>query len=127
MVKEGFFKVSQTGGSYVVAYFFNPVTKEEYSKCVRDYDYADCSRDDDELYHMEINENVRKQWLHHHGCILIGDTVKVVKGRKIPTGTIARVVKYGEFRDRYGRVQTKYLYFEDGTRTSVSNCILYNE
>ena len=40
--------------------FFNPCTLEEYSKCVRDYDYMDCSRDDDEAYYMEIDKNAER-------------------------------------------------------------------
>ena len=49
---EGFFKVKQSGGSYVVAVFYNPYTGETRSECVRDYDYGDCSRDNDELYNQ---------------------------------------------------------------------------
>lgn len=59
-MENGFYKVAQTGGTYVVATFYNPETGDMKSKCVRDYDYSDCSRDDDELYYMEINEDVRK-------------------------------------------------------------------
>ena len=96
-IKEGFYKVSQSGGTYVTATFFNPCTLEEYSKCVRDYDYADCSRDDDELYYMDIDKNAERAWKHHNGEILWGDEVKVVKGRKVPIGTIANDA---ELRDR---------------------------
>ena len=49
---QGFFKVDQRGGSYVVAQFYNPDTGETRSECVRDYDYGDCSRDKDDLYDM---------------------------------------------------------------------------
>ena len=42
-IKEGFYKVCQSGGTYVTATFFNPCTLEEYTQCVRDYDYSDCS------------------------------------------------------------------------------------
>ena len=62
---EGFFKVNQSGGSYVTAEFYNPTTGETRSECVRDYDYGDCSRDNDELYNMPIDKEVRTLWLAH--------------------------------------------------------------
>lgn len=57
---KGFYKVAQNGGCYISATFYNPDTKEVVSCCVRDYDYADCSRDNDELYYIEIDEEVKK-------------------------------------------------------------------
>ena len=84
MLEDRFYKIGQSGGTYVVAYFFNPVTKEYKSECVRDYDYSDGSRDNDELYRMEINEEAKREWLHFSGIPCIGDTVEVYKGRKIP-------------------------------------------
>lgn len=123
-MENKFYKVAQEGGSYVVAYFFNPVTKEEKSCCVRDYDYFDCSRDKDELYYMAIDENVRKIYMHFHGIILVGDTVEIVRGRKIPHGTVAKVVKIYDWRDCYGRTQATYAVFEDGRKTNINNCKL---
>ena len=102
---EGFFKVKQSGGSYVVAVFYNPYTGETRSECVRDYDYGDCSRDNDELY-------------------LAGDTVEVFKGRKVPKGTIATVKSIRPYYDRYGRWVADYAYFTDGQRTNIENCRL---
>lgn len=124
MIRKGFFKVAESGGSYVVDTFYNPDTKEVYTECVRDYDYNDCSRDKDELYHMAIDEDARRAWLHDSGVILKGDTVKVVKGRKIPVGTVAEVVNIYDWRDRYGRVQTTYAVFADGRETNINNCVL---
>lgn len=121
---DGFYKVHQTGGSYIVATFYNPDTKETIEKCVRDYDYADCSRDNDELYFMQINESIKSQWLHDKGIILVGDTVEVFKGRKIPIGTIAKVVDKKPYRDRYGREQAIYLYLDNGQKTNENNCKL---
>lgn len=123
-LEKGFYKVAQTGGNYVVATFYNPDTKEEISKCVRDYDYSDCSRDNDELYFMPIDENVKIEWLHGKGVILIGDKIKVVKGRKVPIGTISEVIDKRDFKDRYGRVQGTYLYLENGMKTNENNCEL---
>ena len=122
MFENRFYKVGQEGGSYVVAYFFNPVTKEQDSKCVRDYDYSDGSRDNDELYYMPIDEDARRAWWRHNGIISVGDTVEVFKGRKIPVGTVAKVERLYDWRDRYGRIQTTYAVFEDGRKTSTDNC-----
>lgn len=121
---NGFYKVEQSGGSYVVAIFYNPETKEVKTKCVRDYDYADCSRDDDELYHMEINEDARRAYLHNNGLIIKGDKVEVVKGRKVKIGTIATITAIKPIYDKYHRWVADYVYFEDGQRTNVNNCRL---
>ncbi len=122
--ENGFYKVGQSGGSYVVAYLFNPETKEEKSFCVRDYDYCDCSRDNDDLYNLPINEEVRRLYLRHHGIISAGDTVRVVKGRKIPIGTVATVERIYDWRDAYGRIQTVYAVFTNGLKTNINNCVL---
>ena len=121
---EGYYKVAQDGGTYIVATFYNPDTKDSFTKCVRDYDYSDCSRDNDELYYMPINEEVRRMYLNHNGIICIGDTVKVVKGRKVPIGTIATVKELRPWKDSYGRTQTVYAILDNGMKTSVTNCIL---
>ena len=123
----GFFKVGEDGGTYVVACFYNPTTHETFTKCVRDYDYSDCSRDDDELYYMPINQDARRQWLHHLGEILEGDTVEVVKGRKVPIGTTGIVKAKKPFYDKYGRCQAIYVYLDNGYRTNESNCVLVKE
>lgn len=121
---EGFAKIGMSGGMYVVAKFYNPSTKELKSLCVRDYEYADCSRDIDELYYMPINEEVRSQWRHDQNIIQVGDMVQVVKGRKLRIGKVATVKAIKHWHDCYGRCQTTYLYFTDGTRTSIDNCVL---
>ena len=117
-----FRKVSQTGGTYVTALFVDPETWETKSVCVRDYDYDDCSRDNDELYYMEIDREAEELYRKHLNIVAVGDTVEVVKGRKIPHGTIAKVAKVYDWKDCYGRVQTRYAVFEDGRKTSVYNC-----
>ena len=121
-MENKFYKVGQDGGTFIVAYFFNPVTKEHYSECVRDYDYSDCSRDNDELYYMPIDEEAAHEYRKFCGVVSVGDTVRVVKGRKIPLGTVAKVVRTYVYRDKYGRYVTTYAVFEDGRKTSVSNC-----
>ena len=123
---NGYFKVAETSGCYCTAIFFNPTTKDYKSICTRDYDYSDCSRDNDELYYAPINEDIRKEYLHFCGCILVGDTVEVFKGRKVPVGTIGTVVKKFDYKDNYGRVQATYVVFADGQKTNIANCRLVN-
>ena len=122
MLENKFYKVNQTGGSYVVALFVNPVTWKSYTVCVRDYDYSDCSRDNDELYHMPIDEEAADAWRKHIGIVEAGDTVKVVKGRKVPLGTVAKVTRVYDYKDRYGRVVAVYAVLDNGQKTSVYNC-----
>lgn len=121
---EGFKKVAQSGGSYVVATFYNVLTGETKTACVRDYDYSDCSRDNDELYNMPIDEEVRRLWLHSQGHILEGDTVEVVKGRKVKIGTVGKVTGKRDIKDRYGRLVAVYVILDTGESTNVANCIL---
>ena len=123
-IREGFYKVEEHGGTFVTATFFNPDTKEEYSACVRDYDYADCSRDDDEAYYAPIDEDVKKIWKRHHGEIQIGDKVRVVKGRKIPHGTVGTVKAIYPYYDCYHRWIADYAYFVEGGKTNIQNCVL---
>lgn len=123
-MEQRFRKVGQTGGSYVVATFVDTDTWETKSMCVRDYDYADCSRDRDDLYYMPIDEEAAELWRKHRGVIAKGDTIKVVKGRKVAHGTIAKVADVYDWKDRYGRVQATYAVFEDGQKTNVNNCII---
>ena len=122
MLENKFYKVNQTGGSYVVALFVNPISWESYTVCVRDYDYADCSRDNDELYYMPIDEEAANAWRKHIGIVEAGDTVKVVKGRKVPLGTVAKVTRVYDYKDRYGRVVAVYAVLDNGMKTSVNNC-----
>ena len=119
---DGFKKVAQDGGTYVVATFYNPETKEVKTKCVRDYDYADCSRDDDDLYCMPIDEQACRDYKHYCGMILQDDLVEVVKGRKVPIGTQGRVVKIRQVNDRYGRWVADYVDLDNGYSTNVANC-----
>jgi len=124
MLENKFYKVSHEGGTFVTATFYNPVTNEVNSCCVRDYDYADGSHDNDELYYMEINEEARRAFLHSRGIILEGDTVRVVKGRTIEHGFIGTVRKICDFNDRYGRWVATYAYFVEGGKINVANCEL---
>ena len=124
MFENRFYKVSHTGGTYVTGMFFNPVTGEEKSELLRDYDYSDCSRDNDELYYMPIDEEVRTAWLHTRGVILVRDQAKVVKSRTIEHGFVGTIRAIHDFTDRYGRTQATYLYFTDGRKINKNNCEL---
>lgn len=120
---EGFYKVvPNNGGTYITAVFFNPTTKEIRDKCVRDYDYSDCSRDNDELYYMPVNQEVRRQYLRFIGYIQEGDLIRVFKGRKVPIGTIARVERRYPIYDRYRRHVADYVQLDNGMTTNVLNC-----
>lgn len=127
MLENKFYKVNQSGATYISALFFNPVTGETYTKCVRDYDYADCSRDNDELYYMPIDEEAQRAWFHKCGDILVGDVVEVVKGRTLAHGFIGTVRKVCDFTDRYGRYVATYLYFEEGGKINANNCKIIKE
>lgn len=122
MLENKFYKVNQSGGTYITATFYNPITGETKTQCVRDYDYSDCSRDNDELYYMDIDEDARTEYLHSLGVILVGDVIEVIKGRTIPHGYIGTVVNKRDYKDRYGRYIATYIYFEDGQKINVDNC-----
>ena len=124
MLENRFYKVSHQGGSYVTATLFNPVTKEYKTICVRDYDYSDGSRDNDEYYYMEIDEEARREWLHFNNIICEGDVIEVVKGRTLPHGFRGTVRNLYDYKDRYGRYLATYAYFEEGGKINVSNCKL---
>ena len=125
LYKDGFYKIGEESGCFCTALLYNPETKEVRYECTRDYDYADCSRDNDELYYLPINEDYRKMYLHEQGIILVGDMVEVYKGRKVKIGTIARVTEFRPYKDQYGRTQTTYAYLDNGERTNVDNCRLW--
>lgn len=124
MLENKWYKVNQEGGTYITATLFNPVTKQHKTMCVRDYDYADCRNDNDEVYNMPIDKEAVREWRRYRGVISIGDTVKVVKGRKVAKGTVAKVIDMYDWKDKYGRVQTKYVVLDTGEKTSVMNCVL---
>ena len=120
----GYKKVAHNGGTFVTATFYNPDTGHEIMGCVRDYDYADGSRDIDELYYMEIDEEARTQWFHSKGVILVGDTIEVIKGRKVKVGTVAVVTNKRVIKDRYGRWIANYVVLDNGEQTNIDNCRL---
>jgi len=122
VLENRFYKIGQEGGTFVVGYWWNPVSGERKSCCVRDYDYEDGSRDRDDLYYEPIDREVSKLFERKVlGRVFEGDLVEVVKGRTIEHGFVGRVKKVYPFKDRYGRVFADYVYFEDGRKINMDN------
>lgn len=125
MLENKFYKVSHNGGEFVTGLLFNPVTGETQRIVLADFD--DVRNPVSPWYDVAINREAAEAYrkiLARNDCYQIGagDTVEVFKGRKIPVGTVAKVVKVYDWRDSYGRTQTRYAVFEDGRKTSVENC-----
>jgi len=118
----GFFKVEHDGGTYVTAHYYNPKTDEEGSLLARDYDY-DGGHDNDSVYYASIDKESERTWRHRKGEILEGDQIMVIKGRKVPTGTLHTVHAKRKVYDKYGRYVALYLVFDDGLATNEDNCI----
>lgn len=123
---KGFYKVNIDNGGVCVDTFFNPETKESFSKITWDIDrpYINDNEETEILRFLPLNKDVRKEWLTFNGVIQIGDTIEVFKGRKIPKGTIAKVVNIKPFYDCYHRWQCDYAYLDNGQKTNISNCKL---
>jgi len=119
-----FKKVNEQGGTFIVATFFNVKTKEVISGCVRDYDYQDCRHDIDELYNMPIDFEAKKEYLHMLGIIQVGDKIQVFKGRKVPVGTIGKVVNIRKIKDFYKRTVATYVDLDNKYSTNIDNCKL---
>lgn len=125
LMADGWRKVSESGGSYSIAYLFNVNTKECASVCV--YDYDDPRNEDDFWRNVGFDDIARIEWNKARGVVAEGLTAKVVKGRKVPVGYTGKVVKIRKVYDRYDRWVANYAVFEDGTSTNVDNCVLSEE
>ena len=125
---KGFYKVAEDNGGVCVGTFWNPDTKESFTKITWDIDrpYINDNEEIEILRYLPINAEIRKAWLHEAGVIQVNDTIKVVKGRKVPVGTIAKVINKKPYKDRYGRTQAIYLYLNNGMRTNENNCVLWD-
>ncbi len=90
---NGFYKVEENNGGVCVGTFYNPDTQEYFTKITWDIDDIRLDQDEEvQIYrYMPINKDVRRLWLHRAGVIQEGDRIKVVKGRKVPIGTVATV------------------------------------
>lgn len=127
---EGFYLVNTDGFSVTYGTFFNPTTKERFTKRIWDNDDWRVENEP-EVQALRMlprpDETVMKAYYHFIGKIQVGDLVEVYKGRKIPKGYRGVVVKIWDWRDQYGRSQTTYVNFQDGQKTSISNCRLVEE
>jgi len=119
-----FYKVNESNGCVCVGTFYNPDTEESFTKITWDIDDIRLDQDEEiQIYsYMPINKDVR--WLHRAGVIQEGDQIKVIKGRKVPIGTIATVKEIKPFYDKYKRWQADYLYLDNGMKTNINNCVL---
>lgn len=122
MIRDGFFKVAEKGYSLTSAVFFNPETLESYSCIVWDMDDDRIAWDMEEERFAPIDADARRAWMRHNGIIVEGDVVEVFKGRKVPIGTVSRVMRIYDWRDKYGRVQATYAELENGMKTNIDNC-----
>lgn len=128
---EGFYRVKTGLGGLRYDTFFNPETRETKQVCIADYD--DFRNDKYDLGDLPLAERafpevhaafiaeIRRRG-HLNGGIYEGDLIEVFKGRKVPIGTVARVVKFSEWKDRYGRTQTTYAHLDNGMKTNIANC-----
>lgn len=123
---SGFYKVNIDNGGVCTCTFYNPETKESFSRITWDIDrpYINDDEEIEVLRYLPLSEDVRKQWLHNAGVIQIGDTIEVFKGRKVPKGTIGKVLDIRPYNDIYGRWQCDYAYLDNGMRTNINNCKL---
>jgi len=124
----GYYKVNEDGFSLTSATFYNPETKHSFSKIVWDLDNDNLLYDEEVqvLRNLPYSEKYRWMWLHELGVIQTGDIVEVYKGRKVPIGTVSKVMKIVSKQDRYKRWVCDYAYLENGLRTNVNNCRFAN-
>ena len=118
---EGWAKIAQDGGTFVTGKFWNSQLKETVSLVLRDYDYGDCSRDNDYLYYMRVDEEAVRDYKRFKGIVQDGDTVKVIKGRTLPKGFTGTVKEIYPVNDRYGRLVAYYARFTTGEKINVTN------
>lgn len=125
LMADGWRKIGQDHGSYEHAHLFNINTGETASVCI--YDYDDPRNEDRFWYNVAIDDDARVLWARKKGEIIPGLKATVVKGRKVPIGYTGVVASFKRIYDRYDRFVALYVVFEDGTRTSISNCVLAKE
>lgn len=76
-----------------------------------------------EIRNRMANEREKKDFARRLGYVFEGDTVEIVKGRKLPIGE-HKIVKDAyryEVPNTYGHSYTDYLVFTDGTKTNIDN------
>ena len=123
---KGFYKVAEDNGGVCVGTFYNPTTKEVFTKITWDIDrpYINDDEEIEILRYLLINKDMRYKWLHEQGIVQLGDIIEVYKGRKVPKGTIAKVTDIKPYYDCYRRWQCDYAYLDNGMKTNINNCKL---
>lgn len=136
-------------GTITYGFFYNPDTKNAVVYWETDWDREGLEGFDNPLvssiyggdYPLDVYEDYRvqckialdkenekrRQRRFELGIIEIGDTVQVVKGRKVPIGTIGIVKEFSKFYDKYGRWVSTYAIFTDGTKTNRRNLKLIKQ
>ena len=135
---DGFFKIGDdVSGSLVSVILFNPSTCETKSIIVEDFEYQYLDgpfmagtlaiMDENEMYALRvapIDEWARCEWRKHENHVEAGCIVEVVRGRKVPIGTVGEVVAVEGVYDRYGRQVGTRAVLADGQKTSVGNLVV---
>lgn len=123
-LENGWRKIGQSGGSFIVARLYNVNTGEEENIVVRDYEYEDRRYDDDYWYDASIDAEALRAYNRKHGIIQAGERVMVIAGRKIERGYTGTVEKVYPVYDRFHRWVADYCRFIDGKSTNVKNCMM---
>lgn len=135
---DGFYKIGDdASGSLVRVHLFNPSTGESMSLVVEDYEYQYLDgpfigatldlMTEQEMYDLRcspIDEWARREWCKYENHVEEGCTVEVVKGRKVPIGTVGEVVAIEGIYDNYGRQVGTRAVLDDGQKTSVDNLVV---
>ena len=123
MEYKGFYKVSEEGYGVAMGTFYNPETKEVFTRITWDIDrpYINDDEEIEILRYLPLDEHIRYQWRHENGIIQKNDIVKVIKGRKVKIGTIAKVLDIKPYYDCYKRWCCDYAYLDNGEKTNIDN------
>lgn len=127
---KGYYCVGTDGFSLSYATYFNPETKDKFTKLVWDIDDPRVENEPEVQILRALpyaDSAVMRAYNHFIGKIQVGDLVEVYKGRKIPKGYRGEVVKIWTWHDQYHRPQTTYVVFPDGQKTNIANCRLVDE
>lgn len=109
---SGFYKVNEiTYSDYTQGIFFNPKTKEEFGMIL----------DGVSIFSLEpINDYVRSIW-NKEREIVLGDTVKVVRGKKIPVNTVGTVTRIYPIYNKYNNKVCDYIEIDGIFSTNRDN------